>query len=64
MSALLIARPATATRIGSPAATTVPKVSSRMIAAAAMPMPSEPIAPCSAALIVWPPSAGVAQMPI
>ena len=30
---------------------------SRMIAAAARPMPSEPIAPCSACWMVWPPSA-------
>ena len=43
VSMLLTARPATATTIGSPAATTEPKVSSRMMAAAARPMPSEPI---------------------
>ena len=55
----LTARPATATRIGSPAATTEPKVTSRMIAAAASPRPSEPMAPCSACWMVWPPSATV-----
>ena len=44
----LTARPATATMIGRPAATTEPKVTSRMSAAAARPMPSEPMSPCSA----------------
>ena len=52
----LTARPATATMIGSPAATTDPKVTSRMRAAAARPMPSEPMSPCSACWMLWPPS--------
>ncbi len=54
VSALLTARPATATMIGRPAATTEPKVSSRMIAAAARPSPSEPTEPCSAAMMFGP----------
>ncbi len=57
VSVLLTARPATATRIGSPAATTEPNISSRMIAAAARPRPSEPISPCSAWAMDWPPTA-------
>ena len=56
-SEALTPRPTSATRIGSPAATTEPKTSSRMIAAAAMPMPSEPMSPWVAVSTTWPPSA-------
>ena len=52
---LLTARPAMATMIGRPAATTEPNVISRMIAAAARPIPSEPISPCSACTMLCPP---------
>ena len=55
VSVLLTARPATATRIGSPAATSEPNMISRMIAAAARPRPSEPISPCSACTMDCPP---------
>ena len=53
----LTASPAMATRSGSPAATTDPKVSSRMAAAAAIPITSEPISAASPWMIVWPPRA-------
>ena len=55
VSVLLTASPATATRIGSPAATTEPNMRSRMIAAAIRPIISEPMSPCSACCTVWPP---------
>ena len=55
VSVLLTASPATATRIGSPAATSEPNMMSRMIAAAASPRPSEPISPCSAWTMDCPP---------
>ena len=64
MSRLLTARPATAVSSGRPAATTEPKVISRMIAAAAMPMPSEPMAPCSACWTAMPPSEAVTPPPV
>ncbi len=56
VSVLLTARPATAIRIGSPAATSEPNMIRRMIAAAARPRPSEPISPCSACTMLCPPS--------
>ena len=56
-SEALTPRPTSATRIGSPAATTEPKTSSRMIAAAAMPMPSEPMSPWVAVSTTCPPTA-------
>ena len=55
VSVLLTASPATATRIGRPAATTEPNMISRMIAAASRPIISEPMSPCSACCTVWPP---------
>ncbi len=58
-SAPLMPRPVTATRIGSPAATTEPNTSSRITAAAARPRPSEPMLPCSALCTGCPPTARV-----
>ena len=55
VSVLLTASPATAMMMGSPAATSEPNMISRMIAAAARPRPSEPISPCSACTMLWPP---------
>ncbi len=52
----LMPSPTTATRMGSPAATTEPKTSSRIRAAAARPMPSDPISPCCAVCTTWPPT--------
>ena len=54
---LLTASPAMATMRGSPAATTDPNISSRMIAAAAKPIASEPISAASPWVMVCPPSA-------
>ena len=54
---LLTARPATATSSGRPAATTEPKVMSRISAAAARPMASEPISAASPWVTVCPPRA-------
>jgi hypothetical protein len=57
VSVLLTASPASATSSGSPAATTEPKVMSRMSAAAARPRVSDPISAASPWVMVCPPSA-------
>ena len=57
VNAPLTTRPATATSNGSPAATTLPKVSRRIRAATASPIASDPTEPPSARKIACPPSA-------